>query len=671
VELLDPPRTGPVTGEVVRRRDGGPARALSAFHADVFPAEKAEAEGGAAGGTGGGPTNAPPLEEMGVGQVPNWEAEKQQRRANARNCNDEGELDGAFVIWAKPPTPLQHEGDRVPWRPTHPLPQKGLQYVRNCLTAVTKSRREGRPSDHEDHAQGANILPKRTNRRHASRSDLHKAQRHGFPCHLGREWVDTYANLPDGVTVTGRQRFSEGERTYRLEAMQYLVADLEAHYARLPNQPNLREIWAFHQRLVPPASQRGRSKITQEFTVVYPDPDLKVNAPGTRGAPRNEDLGPWQSHMAWEYGTYWVAGFLAHRRRYVAGPPPANVGLWPIAPLTHPKSEESEEEGDKGQGAVEGPQGGEGPQGVTAPSGPVMAPPSIAPPVVAPTVPTTGRTGVPAFQPVIPTPTVAPTPVATPTVPLTRAPERPVITTTTTGAQLPRERPPSTDERQAKRAATDTAVSLRGPQLTAGGGTSAGPAAGAVAPEEAQADQRWEAAKAEVQRLWTLAQDLQTEARTKASFTTFRDQANLAQDALQQAKEVLRQAREDRVAAVGALPIVGLQVPGAPSVLVPSEQLESDCRDQVQALAEKILKRGAAARTAATRAVIRAAQERGEARGSHAVTQPGTMPPPPTPMRTMVATATPAGQQPTGGAGGPGLGPATATRPGPATVTRS
>jgi hypothetical protein len=36
-----------------------------------------------------------------------------------------------------------------------------------------------------------------------------------------------------------------------------------------------------------------------------------------------------------------------------------------------------------------------------------------------------------------------------------------------------------------------------------------------------------------------------------------------------------------------------------------------------------------------------------------------------------VATATPAGQQPTGGAGGPGLGPATATRPGPATVTRS
>jgi hypothetical protein len=141
--------------------------------------------------------------------------------------------------------------------------------------------------------------------------------------------------------------------------------------------------------------------------------------------------------------------------------------------------------------------------------------------------------------------------------------------------------PPPTHERQAKRIVTDTAVSLRGPQLTAGGGTSAGPAAGAGAPEEAQADQRWEAAKTEVQRLWTLAQEPQTEARTKASFMAFRDQANLAQDALQQAEDVSPQAREDRVAAVGALPMVGLQVPGARSVVVPSEQLESDCRDQV------------------------------------------------------------------------------------------
>jgi hypothetical protein len=61
--------------------------------------------------------------------------------------------------------------------------------------------------------------------------------------------------------------------------------------------------------------------------------------------------------MAWEYGTDWVAGFLAHRSRYVTRPPPANVGLWPKAPLTHLESEESEEEGDdEGQGAFEGPQ---------------------------------------------------------------------------------------------------------------------------------------------------------------------------------------------------------------------------------------------------------------------------------------------------------------------------
>jgi hypothetical protein len=94
--------------------------------------------------------------------------------------------------------------------------------------------------------------------------------------------------------------------------MQHVVADMEAHYARLPNQPNLQEVWAFHQRLVLPTSQRGRSEITREFTVVYPNPDLEVNAPGTGGAPGNEDLGPWQSHMAWEYGTDWVVGFLAH-----------------------------------------------------------------------------------------------------------------------------------------------------------------------------------------------------------------------------------------------------------------------------------------------------------------------------------------------------------------------
>jgi hypothetical protein len=311
--------------------------------------------------------------------------------------------------------------------------------------------------------------------------------------------VDTYANLPDGVT--GRRRFLEEERAYRLEAMQYLVADMEAHYATLPNQPNL---------------------------------------------------------------------------RYVTGPPPANVGLWPIAPLTHPESEESEEEGPNND---EGPPEAGGAQGVTAPSGPVMAPPSIVPPAFAPTVPTTSTTGA-STPTIIPTPTVTPIPVATPTVPVTQPTEGPAITATATGAQLPRERPPATGEQQAKRVATSTAASLQGPQLAAGGGTiPSGPAAGAVAPEEAQADQQWEVAKAEVQRLWTLAQNLQTEARTKANFTAFRDQANSAQDALHRAEDVSRQAREEQMAAAGALPVVGLQIRGAPSVVVPSEQFEADCRE--------------------------------------------------------------------------------------------
>jgi hypothetical protein len=50
VELLDPPRCGPVTGDVVRRRAAGPDGSLPAFHADVLPAEEAEAAGGATRG---------------------------------------------------------------------------------------------------------------------------------------------------------------------------------------------------------------------------------------------------------------------------------------------------------------------------------------------------------------------------------------------------------------------------------------------------------------------------------------------------------------------------------------------------------------------------------------------------------------------------------------------
>jgi hypothetical protein len=223
-----------------------------------------------------------------------------------------------------------------------------------------------------------------------------------------------------------------------------------------------------------------------------------------------------------------------------------------------------------------------------------MAPPSIAPPVIAPTVPTTGRAGVSA-PPVIPTPTVASTPVATPMVPLTLGPQRPVSTTTTAGVQLPRERPPTTEERHPKRVATEAAATLQGPQLTAWGGP-AGPVAGTVSSEGAHADQRWEEAKAEVQRLWALGQQLQTEAQTKPTYTSFRETAKMAQDTFEAAAAASRHAREERMASVGALPMTGLQLPGAPALLEPSEQLETECHDQVQALALEIVNRGAAAR---------------------------------------------------------------------------
>jgi hypothetical protein len=58
--------------------------------------------------------------------------------------------------------------------------------------------------------------------------------------------VATYRNLPD--EESGEPRFADDERAYWLKAMQHLVADLGAHYARLPNQPDLRETWAFHKR---------------------------------------------------------------------------------------------------------------------------------------------------------------------------------------------------------------------------------------------------------------------------------------------------------------------------------------------------------------------------------------------------------------------------------------
>jgi hypothetical protein len=88
--------------------------------------------------------------------------------------------------------------------------------------------------------------------------------------------------------------------------------------------------------------------------------------------------------MAWEYGTDWVAGFLAGKRRYVKGPAPAPVSLWPIAHLRHHESDESGGEEDGSRRTT----GAASTQGVTAPSGLVMAPPITAPPVVATAVPT-------------------------------------------------------------------------------------------------------------------------------------------------------------------------------------------------------------------------------------------------------------------------------------------
>lgn len=144
-------------------------------------------------------------------------------------------------------------------------------------------------------------MPKRLGCCRGSWSDLKKPQLYGFLCHLGREWVRASANPPK--RDDGGRRFPEEERTYRLQAMQYLVSNMATHYVTLPNQPNLWECWAFHERLVLPPSQRKRSKRTREFTLVYPDPDKEVNQPGTGGRTKNKDLGDWQSYMAGQHAT--------------------------------------------------------------------------------------------------------------------------------------------------------------------------------------------------------------------------------------------------------------------------------------------------------------------------------------------------------------------------------
>lgn len=93
--------------------------------------------------------------------------------------------------------------------------------------------------------------------------------------------MDTYANRPDNRT--GEPKFSAGNRAYRLEAMQHVVANMEVHYARLPGQSDFREIWAFHQRLVLPPSQQGPMDVVREFTVIYPNPDMELDGPGCGG----------------------------------------------------------------------------------------------------------------------------------------------------------------------------------------------------------------------------------------------------------------------------------------------------------------------------------------------------------------------------------------------------
>jgi hypothetical protein len=64
----------------------------------------------------------------------------------------------------------------------------------------------------------------------------------------------------------------------------------------------------------------------------------------------------------------------------------------------------------------------------------------------------------------------------------------------------------------------------------------------------------------------------------------------MAQDAPKAADAASPRARQERMASVSALPLTGLQLPGAPEMIEPSERLEADCQDQVQALAQEILK---------------------------------------------------------------------------------
>jgi hypothetical protein len=154
---------------------------------------------------------------------------------------------------------------------------------------VAQSRRNNLPARHENHSTGGHIMSKWMGRRHGSWSDLRKPQLYGFLCHLGREWMHTFANPVQGSN--GERRFLGEKKKYRLQAMQYLVSDMMEHYAALPNQPNLWECWAFHRQLTLPPSQRGREELIREFTIVYPDPEKEVVEARTGGQTLNKDLG--------------------------------------------------------------------------------------------------------------------------------------------------------------------------------------------------------------------------------------------------------------------------------------------------------------------------------------------------------------------------------------------
>jgi hypothetical protein len=72
----------------------------------------------------------------------------------------------------------------------------------------------------------------------------------------------------------------------------------------------------------------------------------------------------------------------------------------------------------------------------------------------------------------------------------------------------------------------------------------------------------WAQARAEVQRLWAMGQQLQGEAQTKTTYTGFREVAKMAQDALEAANAASRRARQERMASVGALPLTGCNSQG-------------------------------------------------------------------------------------------------------------